>query len=138
MNSLVVVSFSYVTPAIMIIMKEIWKATIEGKPVSTNTAYKRSKNGRMFMTKQGKDYKALVADTAQYTYSNEEPAKGNIQLHIDYTFADKRRRDVNNYDKIIVDALEGIVFENDVQVDTLLLHKVFGDNFLTEIKVYER
>lgn len=117
-------------------MKEIWKATIEGKPVSTNHAYPTSRQGRRYMSKEGRQYKSLVADTAQYTYTHREPQEGPVQVHIEYTFGDKRRRDVNNYDKIIVDALEGIVFENDTQVDTLLLHKTYGDSFSTNIRVY--
>lgn len=114
----------------------VWTAKIEGKPVSTNTAYPTSRQGRRYMSKAGKEYKALVRDTAQYTYPHREPIGGPIQIHITYTFGDKRIRDVNNYDKIIVDALEGIIYKNDTQVNTLLLHKRQGESFSAEIIVY--
>lgn len=116
--------------------KAVWSAKIEGKPVSTNTAYPTSRQGRRYMSKSGKEYKALVRDTAQYTYPHREPIDGPVQIHITYIFGDKRIRDVNNYDKIIVDALEGIIYKNDTQVNTLLLHKEYGDSFSTEITVY--
>ncbi len=39
-----------------------------------------------------------------------------VSVFIDYFFPDKRRRDVNNYDKPIFDGMSGIVFKDDDQV----------------------
>lgn len=115
----------------------IWSGIIPGKQVSTNHAYPRNKQGRRFLSTEGKDYKKMIGDLAKYTFPREislEP----LVVEIEYTFGDKRRRDINNYDKLIVDALEGVVYEDDKQIVELILRKKVSNKFETKIMVYEK
>ena len=47
-------------------------------------------------------------------------------MSIGLSFADNRQRDVGNYNKIIKDALEGILYENDKQVINLREYLIFS------------
>jgi len=52
-------------------------------------------------------------------------------------FPDKRKRDVNNYDKLLFDALEGICYENDSQVVSYQVTKQIGSDPKTVIHIQE-
>jgi len=47
----------------------------------------------------------------------------DLDMEIILFFKDRRRRDVDNYNKLALDSLEGIVYENDEQVQKLTVEK---------------
>ena len=47
----------------------------------------------------------------------------DVELNIKYYFHDKRVRDIDNYQKLIQDSMEWILFENDKQIKKLTLEK---------------
>lgn len=49
------------------------------------------------------------------------PPPHRFAVEITLHFPDSRRRDVGNYSKSICDALSGVVWEDDVQIDRLVL-----------------
>lgn len=107
------------------------KLTIPGNPLSVNHLYGQH-GKRRFLYAAGKKYKDLVASIAKPYF--KEPLDGNVSLEITYYFPDKRRRDVTNYDKSPIDALSGIAFQDDCQVQTCMLRKhIDKDNPHTEI-----
>jgi|GEM_PF-3165860 crossover junction endodeoxyribonuclease RusA len=101
--------------------KEI-RIDIDRIPISVNSAYKRSGNinGRrgMYMSKPAKDFKEhlqwvakLKAKQNKWKIFNEERF---FYVDLYYTFKSRKRFvDPNNTHKITLDALEGILFEND-------------------------
>lgn len=96
------------------------KFRIYGKAISENTAYRRRKQGYgMFMTPEGKAWKEAVAWSARASLTkalSPSEMKKDVHLHMTFYFGDKRRRDCHNYEKLLIDGLEGILFENDSQV----------------------
>lgn len=91
--------------------------TIPGKPLSVNHLYSQSKKtGRRFLTAAGKAWKRDVALRVIDLYGRR-PLEGRILLCVTYHFPDMRRRDVTNYDKAILDALKGIMYKDDSQID---------------------
>jgi len=48
---------------------------------------------------------------------------GNARLDVTYTyyFKTKHKTDVANYEKLLSDSMEGILFDNDSQIDVMLL-----------------
>lgn len=81
----------------------------------------------------------MVKET--YQWSLREQYKGKLEsadcdVKIDLYFKDKRRRDVDNYNKLVLDALEGIVYEDDKQIQKLIVEKhISADDPRVEVKI---
>ena len=52
---------------------------------------------------------------------------GRVKVRVLLTFPDKRRRDVDNI-KLLLDALEGVVYDNDCQIFELTIRKQIMKN----------
>jgi Holliday junction resolvase RusA-like endonuclease len=64
---------------------------------------------------------------------------GNVKLTIDIYISDKRRRDLDNFAKILLDSLKDIVFEDDSKVFELHMRKFIGaaiDKIIIDIEPY--
>ena len=62
------------------------------------------------------------------------PLRVKIRLY----FKDKRKRDWDNWHKLSMDAMEGIIFENDSQLDCDGVQRYFWDtNPRIEIEIYD-
>jgi crossover junction endodeoxyribonuclease RusA len=87
-------------------------------PPSVNTYY-RNFRGIMVISKEGRAFKAAVAD---YIVEYRVPKLGDKKLKITMVLfpRDKRKIDIDNRIKAVLDALEDAgVFDNDFQVDHL-------------------
>ena len=96
--------------------------TIPGHPMSVNHMYGSTKNGRRFLKKEGKTWKENVALECLSKFgriNSTEP----IIVQIIYFFPDNHRRDVSNYDKILLDTLSGVLYVDDSQIQCASLHK---------------
>lgn len=101
------------------------KIILKGRPLSTQHIYRSACRGRFpvrYMTKQGKELKELYRLEAQKQYKGKV-MPGGCNMEITLFFNDKRRRDVDNYNKLVLDSLEGIVYEDDKQVQKLTIKK---------------
>lgn len=113
------------------------KLIIPGLPLSCNHMYGQH-GKRRFLYAAGKKYKELVAKIATETIKGKKlPTKEDIaQMDITYYFPDKRRRDVTNYDKSPIDALSGIIYDDDCQIQMVVLRKGIDKSFpRTEIVI---
>ena len=97
---------------------------VDGNPVSLNNAYFNRGRGRT-MTSEARAWKELVAWHARAVHKGK-PSKGRIELSIWLDFPDKRRRDIDNFAKIACDAMKGIAYADDSQIDHLHLHRRHG------------
>lgn len=78
--------------------------------------------GRTYMKKEGKDKKLYYSSiVSRYI---KQPFNCPLEMEIYLFFPDKRRRDVDNYNKIILDSLTGIVYNDDSQLYKLTIEKV--------------
>lgn len=91
--------------------------TVYVSPLSQNRVYKRSSQGRMFMTDEGKDFKNTIGWEAKQTMNqkNLQMFEGDVSVTFEF-YMPSRRGDPSNIEKLILDALEGIVYKNDRQV----------------------
>jgi len=92
--------------------------TLFGNPISTSHIYKitcRGKFGTMYMSKDGKKMKESYMLQAKAQYKDKLLTE-NLKTTVILYFGDKRKRDHDNYGKLIYDSLEGIVYENDKQI----------------------
>jgi Holliday junction resolvase RusA-like endonuclease len=95
------------------------KIVVPGNPVSVNRAY-RTGQGNFYMDGKTSAWKDLVGWQAKAQWRGPAAA-GRVKVRLDLFFKGNQRRDLDNCAKPILDALEGITFENDSQVDELHL-----------------
>jgi crossover junction endodeoxyribonuclease RusA len=67
------------------------------------------------MTAEGKVLKESYGWQLKTQWRNKV-IRGDVELEIDLFFKDKRRRDIDNFSKILNDSMSGIVFEDDSQI----------------------
>ena len=93
----------------------------KGAPLSTNQIY-RHKDNRTYMVNEGKARKEQYQWEASIQW--ELPIiKGDLEMKVFLYFGDKRRRDVDNYNKLLLDSMEHIVYKDDKQITELLVTK---------------
>ena len=113
------------------------KIILTGNPLSTQSIYKYTCAGkfpRLYMTRQGKALKEQYQLEARNQYK-KRPTSLNVEMIIVLFFKDKRKRDVDNYNKLVLDSLEGIVYQDDSQIQTLGIKKDYSkDNPRIEIQ----
>lgn len=108
--------------------------------VSVNHLY-MFKRGKRFMTKKGLDYMASVMKLATQAvelqnYQIEEEGVWLI-CELKFFFPDRRRRDAHNMHKLVMDALEHIVFKDDRWVLVRDMYVGMDKNYpRIEVKIY--
>jgi len=102
------------------------KLTIPGNPISVNHYlgnYTLGKRVVRFKTKKAKEYQELC----KKIYKGKIQ-KSKLKMSIFLFFGDKRRRDVDNYSKVILDSLQGIAYDDDSQIYELFVKKEIDKN----------
>ena len=90
------------------------KIILKGKPISTQHAY--GQRGKIrYMKKVAKDLKKCYAEQAWEQWQSDA-LSCTLAIKIDIFFGDKRIRDWDNWHKISMDALTGIVWDDDSQI----------------------
>jgi len=90
------------------------KIILKGNPLSTQSAYLQHGKIR-FMKKEAKERKEQYSWEAKSQWKKKVTDKP-LSIRIDIFFGDKRIRDWDNYHKLSMDALSGIVWEDDSQI----------------------
>lgn len=110
--------------------------TLTGNPKSTQNCYRFSSRGG-YMTKSCKELKEDYMWQAQSQWKDEVLAD-EIEIDVRIYFGDKRVRDVDNFNKLWMDALTGIVYEDDKQIKRLSIEKHYDKkNPRLEITIIE-
>lgn len=115
--------------------------TIDEPPVTSNHTYRRSNNPRkpMYMVDEASTYKRLVGYQATREYRGPLLTEDNLSAEIIHYFKDNRRRDCTNYSKALLDALQGIIYEDDRLIHPVLMDKAkstTGKNY-SVINIYQ-
>lgn len=91
--------------------------------------------GRYLKSKPGREAANALTLEIQSQWK-AEPRKGDLAVNVLLYFGDKRKRDIDAYLKILLDSMEGIVYENDVQIHELHVFKLYDkENPRTEISI---
>lgn len=72
-----------------------------------------------------KDWQTLVAAEASLAMQGRDPFAGQLTVVIDFYLPDRRRRDLDNLSKGVLDACNGIVWLDDQQIISLTLCKFY-------------
>jgi len=117
-------------PAIATITKPIvninvCRCVISGLlPISMNTMY-RTLNGRIILSESGRKFKSAMSKSI-ITHPDKQFISGIISVEINLQFKDKRKRDVDNYAKAILDCAKTHLFEDDSSIFKLTMTKRLG------------
>jgi len=90
-------------------------------PPSVNTLY-ATVNGRRVLSKRGREYKNEVGYlilSGGYTKRYSLPMAGRLMVGIQYFAPTRRKLDLMNFNKALLDAFSGIVYEDDSQIDDI-------------------
>ena len=109
-------------------MNQTIRLVLDRTPPSVNHAYlMKVMKGRIlrFPTKENKQYKELFRQEYTKKYPDEIPFKSDCDVIIRVYYSDKRKRDVDNVGKVVLDSMNKLVFEDDSQVQKLTLEKAY-------------
>lgn len=108
------------------------------RPVSVNTFYRTTRQGRIYICRTGAEFKQNIADYVLKTYKPvviEKPVNVTIKLH----FKDRRRMDIDNYLKPLIDSFNGILWKDDYLIYELHVFKsVLGIQNAIEIDITQK
>lgn len=99
------------------------KIILQGNPLSTNSLYRSIGLGRVIISKAGRALKTNYQWQAKSQLKIKQPIKEGLNLHIFLFFGDKRKRDIDNYGKILLDSLSGILYIDDSQIQVMTVVK---------------
>lgn len=93
-------------------------------PPSVNQCYRSIPRGKIctsILSKRGREYKERVGNLLEGDSKLLTDKK--LLVNIKLFMPDRRRRDIDNYTKALLDALTGLVWEDDSQIDILVLSR---------------
>lgn len=108
------------------------KIVVNDTPPSTQHIYAPSKRDGLYLKDPNTKLWWVNQIRKQWT---EKPIKTPLSVIIEFTFIDKRRRDLDNFNKIILDSCTGIIWDDDSQIVELVLRKWVGKKAKTEIHI---
>jgi Holliday junction resolvase RusA-like endonuclease len=110
--------------------------TLYTKPIPLNQKF-FVRNGRNILSNKYRDTKtALALETRSQV--NFSPLSTTLAINLHFYFGDNRRRDIDAYTKIILDSMEGIMYENDCQITEMHVFKeVDKENPRTVVQIYK-
>jgi Holliday junction resolvase RusA-like endonuclease len=80
------------------------------------------------MTPEGKALKEQYQWEARSQWKGK-PLEGDIEVSITLYFGTKRRADLDNFNKLSLDALTGIAYEDDSQISKLTIARAYDKAF---------
>lgn len=87
-------------------------------PPSINHYYGTTRNGQRFIAKKGQEFRRIVIDACKEIPDNFETLNDRLQVWIECFPPDRRRRDLDNLKKALLDALTHAgVYTDDCLID---------------------
>jgi len=98
------------------------RITLLWNPYSTNNIYARNWRHWFIKAKPKAQKESYILQAKQQKTSFYE---WDITIEVVLWFGDKRKRDIDNYNKLWLDALSGVIYKDDKQVKELHLLKMY-------------
>lgn len=97
-----------------------WYLFVAGNPIPKERP--RVVGGHAYTPKRTLEYEALVRDAAALRWHGD-PEQKDIQVHLKFYRENRRRVDIDNLAKAVLDALNGVVWVDDAQIQRLVLER---------------
>ena len=121
-------------PTVRTAQTNIMQITLKGQPKSTQHCY-RFTSGGGYMTNACTHIKFDYIHQAKQQW-RQLILEDELVVVVTLYFGDKRKRDIDNFNKLWMDALEGVVYVNDSQIRQLTLIKDYDkENPRIEINI---
>jgi Holliday junction resolvase RusA-like endonuclease len=100
---------------------------LSGEPKSTQHIYRSACRGRFpttYMTREGKARKEQYQWEARSQWKGK-PLESDVEVSITLFFSTKRKADLDNFNKLSLDALTGIAYLDDSQIAKLTIVRAY-------------
>ena len=113
------------------------KFTIEDLKIPSNNTYYRNVGHRVLISKNGRQFKKDFQSLC--IAKGIKQIKGKVDVDIKFYFKDKRKRDIDNYFKGLLDSMKDFVIEDDSEIIKLSGEKIigYGKNII-EVEIKKR
>jgi len=110
--------------------------TVDGHTISKSNSY-RIAGSRMYKTKMCAQWERVVSGIASMAPDcPQEPSSGSIYIEARFYFQDGRRRDIDGPLKSLLDAMNGVIYNDDSQIVKLVVEKFIDrQNPRTEVEI---
>ena len=110
----------------------------EGLPPSVNAMYRTGRGSARYKKPEVSEWQDEVASIMRQAWNKTRPYTGDVDVHILFTVGNKRRWDVDNRLKALLDCLaHGGVIKDDSQISGILALRKAGEASSTKIEVRE-
>lgn len=97
---------------------------VDGNPVPKQSY--RAVHGGGYTDPRVKAWQEKVADVASLNMRGKDMLTGLITIELQFFLSDKRRKDWDNLSKGVCDALNGIVYKDDSQIEQATIEKAYS------------
>lgn len=94
------------------------------------------RNGNVYTPRQTQVYEQQIKWRARVAMGNHPPLTGPVGVQMRFYFKGRRTPDADNCEKAILDAMQGIVYENDRQVKHTESEVLIGEPERVEVWVW--
>jgi len=98
-------------------MGVLLEMTVEGEPVAWQRT--RGSGNRRFTPPKTRQWETTVGLFARRWRTVREPHGGEVAVSLTFRRSNARRADIDNLTKAVLDAMNGIVYDDDAQVTAL-------------------
>ena len=119
-------------------MGKLLSLEFEGLPPSVNAMYRTGRGSKRYKKPEVSEWQDEVASLMRKAWDNPRPYTGEVEVHILFTVGNKRRWDVDNRLKALLDCLaHGGVLKNDSQISGILALREQGETSRTKLELRE-
>lgn len=134
----------------------IYEFNVPGKIIGKGRPRLNTYTGSVYTPTRTKDYEELVQQYFLLKYPTYKPFEGRVKVQIGAYFgvpkmtkkADKelmlqnkinptKKPDIDNIVKIVLDAMNGVAFKDDIQITKLDVEKAYSEEEFIQVKIEE-